>query len=173
MKGVIFIATKELILSRFGKKKWDEIIKNSGLSKEPVVVPMSNLDDALFLRIISSIQETLNLTLSEVASAFGDYWINTYSPALYREFYNKAKNAKEFLLNTANIHEIVTENMDDAHPPKFIIRERGNSLIMEYKSRRKLIEIAVGIINGVGKYYNEQLEINKIGENKIEIIFDY
>ena len=173
MKGIIFIATKELILSEFGKEKWNKIIKNSGLTKEPMFVPTSNVDDGLFLRIIDSIQKTLNLTLSQVANAFGNYWINIYSPDLYGEFYKRSKNAKEFLLNVDKIHKVVTENMKDAHPPTFIIQEQGNSLIMEYKSERNLIEIAMGMIKGVGKYYKEQLKINKIEENKIEIIFDY
>jgi hypothetical protein len=42
---------------------------------------------------------------------------------------------------------------------------------MTYNSRRGLIDIMIGLIKGVGKYYKENLKVTKLGPDKVEIKF--
>ncbi len=42
---------------------------------------------------------------------------------------------------------------------------------MTYKSKRGLIDFLVGLIKGVGKYFKENLEVTKLGNNKVKIVF--
>jgi hypothetical protein len=42
---------------------------------------------------------------------------------------------------------------------------------MTYQSSRGLIDFFIGIVKGVGTYYNEKLSIAKLPNNKVEIQF--
>ena len=46
-----------------------------------------------------------------------------------------------------------------------------HTLIMHYKSHRGLIDFLIGLIKGVGKYYNEDLRVAKKSETAVEIVF--
>ena len=119
MKGVIALATKELILDKFGEEKWAEILQNAGITEEPLIFVTSNVDDKLILNIIKSIGEVLNLSLEQIAEVWGDYWVNVYTQKSYSIYYERAKNAKEFLLALDDLHRAMTRNIKDAKPPKF------------------------------------------------------
>lgn len=70
------------------------------------------------------------------------------------------------------VHQIITKNIPNAHPPRFEYEwENSNTLIMKYKSNRNLIDILVDLVKGVGKYYQENLTVSKMGTDKVHIIF--
>lgn len=174
MKGVIALATKELIQKKFGQDAWTKILKNAGIEKEPVILPITDIDDKTILDILKSAESVLNLTPTQLADAFGEFWVMEYSQKLYKHYYTASKNAKDFLLKMDNLHESMTKKMSNAKPPRFEYEWSDNqSLIMKYKSERGLIDILVGLIKGVAKYYNENLKISKLGKDKVKIVFPY
>jgi methyl-accepting chemotaxis protein len=61
--------------------------------------------------------------------------------------------------------------MKNASPPRFRYEDRGNKIIIEYISKRGLIELAIGIAKAVGDYYDERIKVNKVSDDKFEIIF--
>ena len=42
---------------------------------------------------------------------------------------------------------------------------------MHYSSHRGLIDFMVGLVKGVGKFYNENIKVKKLGTEKIEVVF--
>ena len=172
MKGVIVIALKEMVVKNFGESIWNDVLLKAGITLEPMLMITSNVDEQVVLRIISSLCELLEITLEQAAEAFGDYWVNVYSQRIYGTFYRTAKTSKDFLLKLDSVHIAMTKDIDDANPPRFEYEwTDGKTLIMKYKSERGLIDIAIGLIKGVGKYYKENLKINKLGNDKVEIVF--
>ena len=70
------------------------------------------------------------------------------------------------------VHATVIKNVPNAQPPRFEYEWLDDkTLIMKYKSRRRLIDFMVGSIKGVGKYYKEDLRVTKLGNDKVKIIF--
>jgi len=172
MKGVIILALKEMVKSKFGGDKWETALKNAGIDRGPLILPISNIDDETVLKVVNSICEGLNISLIEVADAFGDYWINVYTQKMYPFYYEGVKTAKEFLLKMDAVHVSTTGNIPDAHPPRFEYEwENEKTLIMKYKSQRGLIDFMVGLIRGVGKFYGEDLKITKLANDKVKILF--
>ena len=172
MKGVIALCTKELIVKSFGEDKWKKILSDAGLETEPLILPISNVDDSIIMNIVKSGCKILNLTLEQFADAFGDYWINVYSQRMYKTFYSQSKNAKEFLLNMDNVHKLMTKNMEGATPPHFEYETPSdNVLIMKYFSKRGLIDFVVGLVKGVAKYYKEDVNVKKLDNQRVEITF--
>jgi len=172
MKGVIVLALKELVIEKFGIDKWKTALEKAGIKKEPLILPISNVDDQLFLRIVNSLCGVLNLSFIQVADAFGDYWVNVYSQKMYHVYYENVKTAKDFLLKMDSVHVASTKSMPDANPPRFEYEWKDEkTLIMKYKSRRGLIDFMVGLIKGVGRFYKEDLRVTKLGSDKVEIVF--
>ncbi|KPQ45004.1 MAG: hypothetical protein MPEBLZ_00429 [Candidatus Methanoperedens nitroreducens] len=44
-------------------------------------------------------------------------------------------------------------------------------MIIKYKSNRGLIDILMGLVKGVGKYYKEDLKVTKLSSDRLQVIF--
>jgi hypothetical protein len=70
------------------------------------------------------------------------------------------------------IHDQVTKNIENAHPPRFDITELDDKRIsVRYKSARKMIAFYIGLVKGIGTYFNTPLVVKKIDEENVEITF--
>ncbi len=171
MKGAIVDCMKKLIISMHGREKWEKCLDEAGINPKTVFLPSVDVPDRDVLKIIDSICRCLNISKIQLTELFGDYWVNKYAIRVYKTYY-KGRNAKEFILNINDIHKSVTKNIKGAMPPKFTyVWKDDQTLIIKYQSHRGLIDFVVGLIKGVGKYYNEELQVSKIGESKVQIKF--
>ena len=171
MKGTILKCLQELVISNFGKDKWEKSLEDVGLKKSTLILPIMDFDDSLTMKIIEAVCKILNISLTQAADAFGDYWVNVYSQKMYNNYY-KGKTVKEFLLNMDNIHVEITKTLKNARPPRFDYEWKDDkTLIMHYKSYRGLIDFVNGLVKGVGKFYKEDIKVTKLGTSKIQIIF--
>ena len=93
---------------------------------------------------------------------------------LYGSYFKGANNSKELLLKMDDIHDKVTKNIPNALPPRFEYEWKNDkTLILKYKSKRGLIDILLGLVKGVGKYYKEDLKVTKISNDKLQVIFPH
>lgn len=172
MKGSIVQCLGDLVKSNFGTDKWENSLETAGLSKTSFFIPLQNVDDEKVTKIVDALCKVNNISPSQAADAFGEYWVNVYAPKLYSSYFKGMNNSKEFLLKMDNVHENVTKNIDNAHPPRFEYEWKDNkTLVMKYHSKRGLIDILMGLVKGVGKYYKEDLKVTKISNDKLQIIF--
>ena len=172
MKGTVVKALEELVVSQFGKDKWQQSLEGAGLNKNTVFMTMVDVDDAAVMKVVESLCNVVGITLAQAADAFGDYWVNVYSQKLYKPYYANSRSAKEFLLKLNDVHVAMTKALKGARPPRFDYEWRGEkTLIMHYGSDRGLIDFVVGMAKGVGKYYNEDLAVTKLGSDRVQIVF--
>ena len=172
MKGTIVKCLEDLVVGNFGKDTWHKALEDAGLPKTTIFLPMADVDDSKALEVVGALCKNLNMSLEQAADAFGDYWVNVYSQKIYPHFYAKNKTARDFLLDMDNVHLETTRTMQDAKPPRFDYEWKDDkTLIMHYKSHRGLIDFVVGLAKGVGKCYNEDLQVTKLGTNKVQISF--
>ncbi len=171
MKGAIVKCLNELVVDNFGKEKWDAVVKNvNGFNEH--ILPISDIDDGVVIQLIQSVCSTLGISLLQAADAFGDYWINVYAQKYYKIYLDGAKAAREFIGKMDHVHEVMTQSIEHARPPKFKYEWKDDkTLILHYSSLRNLIDIAAGLIKGVGKYYREELTVKKLSESELEITF--
>lgn len=171
MKGVIADCLKKLVINKFGEEKWDESLKDAGLQDRSSFLATEDVPDEVVLKIVNSVCKVLNISLTQAADAFGDYWVNEYAVKIYKSYYSP-KSAREFILNMDKVHQMITQNMANAHPPRFDYEwDDDKTLVMTYKSRRNLIDFLVGLLKGIGNHYNEKLQVTKLGEDKVKIVF--
>jgi len=137
-----------------------------------LILPTVDIDDQVVMNVIKSACDVLNLSLEQLADASGDYWVNVYTQKIYRVHYLDCNTSKDFLLKMDYVHVMVTNNIPNARPPRFEYEWKDQkTLIMKYKSHRNLIDLLVGLIRGVGKFYKEDLKVTKLTNDKVEIVF--
>lgn len=174
MKGSIPTCLKRMTVAHFGKEPWEETLENIGISKYAVFPVIENIDDLTVIKIIEKLCQVLAISPSQLADKFGDYWVNTYSQEAYFRYYSKYQCAMDFLLGMDELHQQITYQIKNAQPPRFSYQvEADNIMIMKYKSYRNLINLMIGLIKGVGKYYHEELQVTQLAENKVRIVFPY
>lgn len=172
MKGVIVNCLKELVVSKFGAKKWEEALIGADFDRHESFLVTQDVDDSRVLKLVGSVCKTLGISLEQAADAFGEYWACTYAPRIYSPYYRTAHNAKEFLLQMDEVHRLTTMNIQNAKPPRFTYEWKNDStLIMKYHSDRGLIDFLAGLARGVGKYYKENIAVTKVGKDAISISF--
>jgi len=172
MKGIIVQCLKETVISKFGIDVWEKSLVKAGFKAGTIFTPAGNIDDEEFKNLIRSLCLELNTSCDKLTEEFGDHWVNNFSQRMYSHLYLKHKKAKDFLLDMDHIHVSTTKNIENAHPPRFEYEWKDeHTLIMHYKSHRGLINILVGLIKGVGKYYNEEFTVEINAPDVIEITF--
>jgi len=172
MKGLVAKSLEELVINKFGENHWKEILKKSNLPEDLKIYSHKDIPDEVIVNVIHNTCEELGITFEQAADAFGDYWINDFVSKKYFAFFKKGIKAKEFLLEMNRVHEKMTDKMENAHPPRFDFEDIDkNTLIMSYHSERNLEPIWLGIIKGVGRYYNEKLDLSLLAKNKVKIVF--
>jgi len=167
MKGVIADCLGKMVVENFGKAKWQEALKQAGLNSNILFIPTAEIPDKDVLKVVESVCKVCGLTLERLADLFGEYWVCKYAPEIYPFYYKGVNSAKEFLKGVDKIHRRIPKS----NPPRFEYEEKGNSLIMKYKSQRNLMPFLIGLIKGVGKYFKTPLRVKQIGKTEVEVIF--
>ena len=172
MKGAIVNCLAELVKEKFGKDTWERVLEYSDLNKHASFMIIQDVEDEKVLKVIDSVCKVCNITFTQAADAFGEYWVNTYAPRLYSAYYSGAYSSKDFLLKMDSIHQRVTTNIKNAHPPRFDYSwVNDKTLIMTYKSSRNLIDLFIPLVKAVGTYFKENLQVAKLSNDKVQIIF--
>lgn len=172
MKGVIVSSLKNMIQDNHDRQTWKNILKRTNLPDNMLVKATDDIDDNTVIKIFQSTCNELKIPFNQLADIFGDYWVNTFASKLYMVYFIGKTSAKEFLLSMDEIHTRTTNKIENAHPPRFDYNwQNDNTLIMTYKSERGLINLLVGLIKGVGKYYKEELDVKKLDDTKVQIVF--
>ncbi len=172
MKGVIPICLSEVVIKQFGDEQWRKVLETAGLPVTARFLPSQDIEDAVVMELYKATCSVLRLTPTAAADAFGEHWCCEFAPRIYQAYYTGAKGAKEFLLRMNDVHAKVTDTIANAHPPEFSFERLGpKRLIMKYSSPRGLGDIFVGMVKGVGRYFHEELLIQRISPNAVEITF--
>jgi len=174
MRGTIVLAFKELVERDFSEVTWKEALKQCNLSTEKPISPKQNIKDTILYCIVEKLRELTGLELNKIFDAFGDYWMNVYAPKHYPVFFEYSTYARDFILKVDCIHQILTTQFPRSVPPRFSYTwEDDKTLIIEYHSQRHLIDLIPGLIKGTGRYFDEELEVEKISETKVKVKFKY
>ena len=172
MKGAIVKCLSDLVKNNFGEHKWKEIVQQSGENPHTAILATSDIDDKTVFKLIENACKILSLNKQQACDAFGDYWVNTYAPKIYSMYYTQFENAKQFIMGMDKIHETVTKSMLNARPPRFAFEEvDDNTIIVNYISTRNMIDFYIGLVKGVGKFFNTPIDIKKLSEERVKLIF--
>jgi hypothetical protein len=172
MKGTIHKCAEKLIIEKFGIEKWQDCLKSVGLSEYYTFMINEDVDEKTTMQLLQNATTILGITMEQLFDAFGEYWVHVYAPKMYPEYYEDIHSAKQFLLNIDKIHSEVTENIPNAHPPRFTYNSPDDNILeMKYNSSRGLVHLFISLAKGLASYYKEKVKIDLIDKDTVRFEF--
>lgn len=156
MYGIVNKAIEDLVKANFGETKWDAIKKRSGVDVD-FFVSNEPYDDDITYQLAGAVADEMNMPVTEVLLAFGEWWILKTGKEKYGGLMQSGgKSLQEFLVNLPLFHNRIMLLYPKLTPPEFKVSNiTSNSLHLHYFSKRQgLQEFVRGLISGLGKMYN-------------------
>ncbi len=161
MYGIVNKAIQELVVANFGEEKWDAIRERSGI-EEDFFISSEAYDDAITYQLAQAVGEEMDMTLSQVLIAFGEWWvIKTIKERYGGLMESGGSTLKEFLENLPLFHNRVMLVYPKLTPPEFKVSDiQEKSLNLHYFSKREgLQDFVTGLIQGLGKMFDTPVVI--------------
>jgi hypothetical protein len=172
MKGIVIDCLRNIVMETFGVAKWRDILQASGQDPEIQFGIDDDLDDRIVLGMFGKTCEETGLSFEQACDIFGAYWVGTYIPRRYPEFYVGISSTKAFLLKLDDIHATVAARMTNARPPRHGYEWKNRTtLMMDYRSHRDLMRLFVGAVHGAARHFKETVTVRQIDGCHIEIEF--
>ncbi|MGY4711840.1 heme NO-binding domain-containing protein [Mycolicibacterium sp. CBM1] len=158
MKGIIFNLLEDVVIAGHGDQAWEDLLDRAGL--DGVYTSLGSYDDAEMMRLVAAAGTELSLTDDEVLRWFGRRAIPFMSER-WPAFFSAHQHTVPFLrtLNSV-IHPEVRKLYAGAYCPHFDFTSAADgSLLIGYRSQRRLCGLAHGFILGAGDHYGEELTV--------------
>jgi hypothetical protein len=162
MKGIIFTEFIEMVEDQFGMELTDTIIQNSQLKSAGVYSAVGTYDFGEMVSLVSNLSKETKIEVPLLLNIFGEHLFLHFSKN-YQSLTGHAKSTFDLLeIVDKVIHVEVEKLYPDAQLPKITTtRISGNELILDYRSERRMADMAHGLIKGCQKHFNEEFSIEK------------
>ena len=164
MYGIVNKAIESLIIANFGPDKWEAIKLRSGIDID-FFISTEPYDDAITFQLATAASEEMNMPVSDILVAFGEWWVVKTTKEKYGGLMEAGgSNLKEFLVNLPLFHNRVMLIYPKLTPPEFKVTEvMESSINLHYFSKREgLQEFVRGLIQGIGIMYSTPVKIDLI-----------
>jgi hypothetical protein len=159
MKGVLFNAVEEAVSREWGEDLWDDLLLAADL--DGAYTALGNYPDSQMIALANAAADRLNTPVADVLRTLGRI---TFEPLLsrYAGVDEEPTSLREFL-PTVNelIHPQVLKLYPGASVPRFVLRENGDDLELDYLSVRNMCTLAEGLVLGVADHYGETVVVDQ------------
>lgn len=164
MKGIVFTEFLELVENNFGLEVVDQIIEGCDLETGGIYTSVGTYSHKDMFKMVGKLSELKGVPVKDLLEIFGEYFFGTLSRD-YPQFMNQ-ENIFEFLKSIDDyIHPEVLKLYPQAELPSFEYEKLSNNEInLNYKSSRKMSDLAVGLIKGAATFFKEEVNIEKVIE---------
>lgn len=164
MYGLVNKAIAGLVCDRFGSETWATIKARAGIDVD-IFISMDAYDDDISYQLVGAASGVLGLPADQILEIFGEYWVLYTAKEGYGPMLQMAgNNLVTFLQNLDHLHTHVGFSLPQLKPPSFWCTDvTAHSIRLHYGSSRKgLAPMVVGLLKGLGKRFNEEIEIEHV-----------
>jgi hypothetical protein len=157
MKGVVFNVVEEAISREWGEQMWDDLLAAADL--DGAYTALGSYPDAQLIALVHAASDRLNAPAEDVLRTIGRI---SFEPLLkrYKGFLEEPASLRDFLPTINDvIHPQVLKLYPGASVPRFVLREDGDDLELDYLSVRKMCTLAEGLVLGVADHYGETVAV--------------
>lgn len=172
MKGVIFNAVEEAVVTMYDEDTWDDLLDAARLDGE--YTALGHYDDAELGALVAAACPMTGHEPNELIRNIGRHAF-PHLANRYPELVEGADDTHDFLRRVNDIiHPEVLKLHPDATPPEFEFERLSDRVLrITYKSRRRLGVLAEGLIMGAADCFGESVEIETVSGLGEEItVFD-
>ncbi len=161
MHGIIFGELKKYVDTNLGGDSWNTLLNEAGLGTK-MYMPIKEYPDKEAVAIISVVAKTLRTDVRTILTEFGEF-IAPDLLKLYHRMVNPEWKTLDLIENTEDtIHRVVRLRNPGAKPPELKTKRKGpNQVVITYASPRHMCGVAIGIVRGVAKHYDEKIRITQ------------
>lgn len=158
MKGVVFNVLEEMVIEQCGMLAWNEILEAQEI--EGIYTAGESYPDEELFELVGSISAKTEIPAETLVGAFGERLFKGLSER-NPVFIEAESTLKGFLKSVHDvIHIEVRKLYENPNLPDFEYEEDAdNTLLMRYRSPRKLCILAEGLIRGAAYHYDTAIEI--------------
>lgn len=159
MLGFFFTEIRQYVRDNMGESGWVEVMEHAGLGLKDY---MNGLDypDKEMVAIMVSAANLSGAPLGHFLKGFG-FFLGGHLFNAFKPLINPHWRTLDFYENVEEtIHQVVRARNRKARPPQLLCtRITSRELFIDYRSERKLCQLAQGIALGVAGHYGEEVEI--------------
>ncbi len=174
MKGIVFTEFLDMVEAKFGYEVVDQIISESNLESDGIYTSIGTYPHSEVVSLLMNLSSEVKIDPSILLKEFGKYLFDAFLSS-YPQFFTAVDNSFAFLHSIDNhIHVEVLKLYPDATLPSFQSEEiEDGTMIMTYKSERKMAGLAEGLIERSILHYDEKCSIQseKMNEEGSEVKF--
>ncbi len=162
MYGLVNKAIQQMVQENFGEETWEKIRDKAGA--DDVFVAMDQYPDEVTVGLVGAACEVLGAEVPDVLKTFGEYWVG-FTGETYGELFKMSGDTfVTFVQNLNNLHTRVGQMMPELKPPSFAITDqKDGEFVLHYHSVREgLHPMIIGLIEGLGKRFNTEVEITRL-----------
>jgi hypothetical protein len=163
MKGVVFTEFLDFVAARHGEDMVDDIIEASALPSGGAYTAVGTYNHEELVTLCSALAAATGENESDLVRDFGTHLSSTFSHG-YPAFFSRSANFFDFLESIeAHIHVEVRKLYPDAELPSFKVAVRtATRLVMDYRSPRRMSDLAEGLILGTAPKFGVTARVQKI-----------
>jgi hypothetical protein len=160
VKGIVFNLLQDVVTAQHGEPTWDQLLDEARL--EGAYTSLGSYQDADLEKLVGAAANLLNLPAAAIVRWFGRSAIPLLAHR-YPDFFQPHTSTRSFVLTLNDIiHPEVRKLYPGADVPVFEFNTPApDSLVIGYKSVRKLCAFAEGLIEGAADYYQELARIEQ------------
>ena len=161
MHGIIFQQLQSFVTKNYGVKQWLDLLSATDL-KDKIYLPTKVYPDGEAVAIVTKASEVTKIPAKDILESFGEF----IAPSLlkiYAASIDPQWNTIDLLEHVENtIHKAVRFADKTATPPELVCeRPSKKAVTINYSSKRKMVDVGVGIIKAIAKIKNEIVEIKR------------
>jgi heme-NO-binding protein len=164
MKGIIFNLLEEVVTTHIGEKTWDGILDTAGA--DGAYTSLGNYPDEEFIKLLGALSLQSGKSDRETLKWFGQLSM-PFLAQRYSEFFTAHSGMRSFLLSLNDvIHAEVRKLYPGAEVPMFEFETppgaaAHDTLIIHYRSKRRLCQLAEGFIAGASDQFREKVSVTQ------------
>jgi hypothetical protein len=164
MKGIIFNLLEEVVTTHIDEKTWDGILESAGAGG--AYTSLGNYPDEEFVKLLGVLAQQSGKSDRETLKWFGQLSM-PFLAQRYPEFFTAHTGMRSFLLSLNDvIHAEVRKLYPGAEVPRFEFETPAgaaahDTLIIHYRSKRRLCQLAEGFIAGAADHFGEKMTVTQ------------
>ncbi len=154
MKGIVFTTFNDMVEQQIGIDVWDRILDSVKPESEGIYTSVEDFPDEELIAMVSELSTITGTPVLDLVQAFGQYLFHALAMR-HPIFVDEKSDFIEFLKSIEDvIHKEVKKLYPNPNLPSLQWEQPDkNTLIMFYRSPRKLCHLAEGLIKGAAEHY--------------------
>lgn len=167
MKGTVVLVWINSLKELYGEDGVEQVLEELKWKGESMITPTMDVDDEDAMKLVERIASMEGEEVGEVFRKMGRN--NVWSFYEFFPSYFDQNSAKEFLSMMDDVHKQLTKMIAGANPPGLESREISpNTIKINYVSSRGLFDYFLGLLKGVGDFFNEDIEVEELSRGEVE-----